>query len=547
MKNLLQISLISISLISSCMTSRKTMSISTGYTETQKLSVAQPSVINVIAPRMSMDTLYEQQNSVASLENTEQYAHITENGFKRTTETPLSTFSIDVDGASFSNCRRFLLNEQRLPPIGAVRLEEFINYFSYNYPSPTEPAPFSIVTGVDSCPWNKNNLLVQVALQGKKLDLSAAPRSNLVFLLDVSGSMNSPDKLPLLKQSLTLLIHELRPDDRIAIVVYAGAAGTILPSTPISEKNKIIACLDMLSAGGSTAGGAGIMQAYKLAKENFIAAGNNRVILATDGDFNVGVSDESGLVKLIESKRAEKIYLSVLGFGKGNYADSKMEQLANNGNGNFAYIDNLLEAKKVLVKEMGGTLYTIAKDVKLQVEFNPSKVSSYRLLGYENRTLQNEDFKNDAKDAGDLGAGHTVTALYEVVPVGKEMNTTSRIDPLKYQEQGKPINSDELMTVKFRYKTPDSDTSTQLERVVYNTRISNESLRWASSMASFGMLLRDSQYKGTLTWDSLLAFAKANKGIDLDGYRAEAIKMIETAQILLHPKEIVLQPRTNNE
>ncbi len=464
--------------------------------------------------------------------NTEEYGFIQENGYRRVTDEPLSTFSIDVDGASFSNVRRFLTNNQK-PPVDAVRIEEFINYFSYNYPKPSGRTPFSITTEVGACPWNKNHSLVHIGLQGKELDMSSAPNSNIVFLLDVSGSMNSRDKLPLLKKSLKLLIKSMRKEDRVAIVVYAGAAGVVLPSTSATESDVIEAALSRLSAGGSTAGAAGIELAYKIAKENFIKEGNNRVILATDGDFNVGVSSESELVRLIESKRDQKIFLTVLGFGTGNYSDARMEQLSNKGDGNYAYIDNLLEAKKVLVKEMGGTLYTIAKDVKIQVEFNPELVSSYRLIGYENRMLNNEDFNDDKKDAGELGSGHTVTAIYEIVPRGSETDTLSTVDPLKYQTT-KTIqkDSDELLTVKFRYKEPEGTKSKLLSQVLTVSDGGNEDLLWVSSMAGFGMLLRGSEQAGDLSWDSVLQMARKGRGNDREGYRAEAIRMIEQAQIL---------------
>ncbi len=464
--------------------------------------------------------------------NTEEYNTITENEFKRVSNDPLSTFSIDVDGASFSNARRFLMQSNRKPPVDAVRIEEFINYFSYNYPQPTGDKPFSITTQLSPCPWNTTHKLVHIGLQGKKIDLSKAAPTNLVFLLDVSGSMSEPNKLPLLKQSLALLVDQMRPTDRIAMVVYAGAAGVVLPSTPASQKEKILEALERLNAGGSTAGGAGIEMAYKVAKENFIHEGNNRVILATDGDFNVGVSSESELVRLIESKRDEKIFLTVLGFGSGNYSDARMEQLSNKGNGNYAYIDNLLEAKKVLVTEMGATMFTIAKDVKLQVEFNPKKVASYRLIGYENRKLNNEDFNDDTKDAGELGAGHTVTALYEIVPVGAERDTLPTVDPLKYQNKTEMTGSNDLLTVKFRYKAPESDTSKLIEKVLTDEMSGGSDMNWATSMAGFGMLLRGSKFAGDLSWEKVLTMARNSRGEDREGYRAEAIRMIEQAQII---------------
>ncbi len=464
--------------------------------------------------------------------NTEEYSYINENGYHSVKEQPLSTFSIDVDGASFSNVRRFLRQNQK-PPVDAVRIEEFLNYFSYDYPQPKEVDPFSITTEVGDCPWNVKHRLVHIGLQGKKLDLTNSPKSNLVFLLDVSGSMNSRDKLPLLKQSLKMLVDEMSEKDRVAIVVYAGAAGLVLPSTSASDSKSIESALERLSAGGSTAGAAGIELAYKVAKENFIDGGNNRVILATDGDFNVGVSSESGLVRLIEKKREEGIFLTVLGFGTGNYSDARMEELSNKGNGNYAYIDNLLEAKKVLVQEMGGTLFTIAKDVKLQIEFNPERVTSYRLIGYENRMLNNEDFNDDTKDAGELGAGHTVTALYEIVPKGIEGEDSSS-GSLKYQGDREVVSGlkRELLTVSLRYKKPEENSSKLLSAVLSDKMKGGNDLLWASSMAGFGMLLRGSELAGDLSWKDVLAMARKSRGSDEKGYRAEAIRMIEQAEIL---------------
>ena len=398
--------------------------------------------------------------------NTEEYNRIYDNEFKDSKKDPLSTFSIDVDKASYSNVRRFITQNQ-LPQPDAVRIEEMINYFSYNYPKPVNNQPFSITTEYADCPWNKNHQLIHIGLQGKQIELDNLPANNLVFLLDVSGSMNSEDKLPLLKSGLRLLVEQMRPQDKVAIVVYAGAAGVVLPSTSGDHKDRIYDALEKLEAGGSTAGGEGILLAYKTAKENFLSKGNNRIILATDGDFNVGVSSDGELTRLIEEKREEGVFLSVLGFGTGNYKDSKMEQLADKGNGNYAYIDNILEAKKVLVKEMGGTLLTIAKDVKLQIEFNPAKVKAYRLVGYENRLLNNEDFNDDKKDAGELGSGHTVTAIYEIIPAGSDELVAS-IDNLKYQEVAKHSSSEsnEVMTIKFRYKEPKESTSQLISHIV---------------------------------------------------------------------------------
>ncbi|MEN8230961.1 MAG: von Willebrand factor type A domain-containing protein, partial [Bacteroidota bacterium] len=393
--------------------------------------------------------------------NTEGYSAIHENGFKDVLHNPLSTFSIDVDKASYSNVRRFL-NMGQLPPMDAVRIEEMINYFNYDYPEPKGKHPFSVYTEISQCPWNESHQLLHVGLKGKSIDKSELPASNLVFLLDVSGSMSAANKLPLLKQAFRMLVNELRPEDRVAIVVYAGAAGLVLESTPGTKKEQILAALDQLQSGGSTAGGAGLKLAYKVAQENFIEDGNNRIILATDGDFNVGSSSNAEMERLIEQKREHGVFMTVLGFGMGNYKDDKMEIIADKGNGNYAYIDNIQEARKVFITEFGGTLFTIAKDVKFQIEFNPARVKGYRLVGYENRLLNDEDFNDDKKDAGEMGAGHTVTALYEVIPAGTDESLKS-IDPLKYQSSREKIKateevktdlSAELMTVKLRYKQP---------------------------------------------------------------------------------------------
>lgn len=468
--------------------------------------------------------------------NTEAYDNIIENEFKEATKNPLSTFSIDVDKASYANIRRFITQNQ-LPPNGAVRIEEMINYFDYNYPQPNNEHPFSINTEYGTCPWNSAHQLVLIGLQGKEFKQENTLPFNLTFLLDVSGSMNEPNKLPLVKESIKLLIDKMRDEDYMSIVVYAGSSGLVLKPTNGKNKEKIYDALDNLQAGGSTSGGEGIMLAYKTAKENFNKDKINRVILATDGDFNVGASSDDELVRIIEKQRESGIYLTVLGFGTGNYKDSKMEKLADKGNGNYAYIDNLLEAKKSLVKEMGGTLQTIAKDVKIQVEFNPAKVKAYRLIGYENRVLNNEDFNDDTKDAGELGAGHTVTALYEIIPAGSN-EKLSKTDELKYQKtdiQPTALNTNELMTVKFRYKKPDENKSRLLEHIVnkneFNRTISNN-FKWASVVAQFGLVLRDSKFKGTANYKELLAQAKTSKAIDYEGYRAEMIQMIEKAELL---------------
>lgn len=470
--------------------------------------------------------------------NREGYSAINENPFLTVSQNPLSTFSIDVDAASYSNIRRFI-NRSQLPPIDAVRLEEMINYFAYEYPQPTGDSPISITSEVSEAPWNRNNRLVQIGLQGRPMSKDGLPPSNLVFLIDVSGSMSYPDKLPLLKSAFRMLVNELRPEDRVAIVVYAGAAGMVLPSTSSSHKSQILDVLDHLSAGGSTAGGAGINLAYDIAHDHFIKDGNNRVILATDGDFNVGVSSDAELIRLIESKRKKRIYLTVLGFGTGNLQDAKMEQLADKGNGNYAYIDNVREARKVLVNEMGGTLHTIAKDVKIQIEFNPAQVQAYRLIGYENRMLAKEDFNDDRKDAGELGAGHSVTALYEVVPREGSAPSSTTVDPLKYQHT--EINEDafssaEMMTVKMRFKRPDADESEAVELLVSDREIDLESttqnFRFASAVAEFGLLLRKSDHRANATYGQVLDLARSASGSDEFGYRAEFIRMVETGELL---------------
>lgn len=464
--------------------------------------------------------------------NTEEYAAIHENGFRKVLDKPLSTFSIDVDAASYSNMRRFINNGQ-LPPKDAVRIEEMINYFGYEYDNPKGGSPFSINTEVAQAPWNKDHLIAQVGIQGKKIDMKELPASNIVFLIDVSGSMNMYNKLPLLKSAFKLLVNELRPKDKVSIVVYAGAAGLVLPPTDGNERGKIMKALDKLQAGGSTAGGAGIQLAYKVAKEHFVEGGNNRVVLATDGDFNVGASSNASMERLVEEKRKDGVFLTVLGFGMGNYKDSKMEILADKGNGNYAYIDTMKEAKKVLVNEFGGTMFTIAKDVKIQVEFNPSVVQAYRLIGYENRKLNDEYFNDDKKDAGELGSGHTVTALYEIIPVGVESTFVKSIDALKYQSNDRKIvsSSDELLTVKFRYKEPDGDTSKLVTHVVQNGLYElSDNLNWSMAVAGFGMLLRDSAFKGGLSYQDVLAMAKEAKGADVFGYRREFIELVDLAR-----------------
>jgi Ca-activated chloride channel family protein len=446
---------------------------------------------------------------------------------------PLSTFSIDVDKAGYSNIRRMLNNGQQVPA-DAVKIEEMVNYFAYNYPQPTGKDPFSITADVVNSPWNPDAKLVRIGLKGKDISLENVPPSNLVFLLDVSGSMEDPNKLPLLKAALNVLVDRLREKDKVAIVVYAGAAGLVLPPTSGAEKHKIRDAIDNLSAGGSTAGGAGIELAYKIAMENFSKNGNNRVILATDGDFNVGASSDRSLENLIEEKRKSGVFLTCLGFGMGNYKDSKLETLADKGNGNHAYIDTMQEAQKVLGTEFFGTLYTIAKDVKIQVEFNPAKVQAYRLIGYENRLLNDEDFKDDTKDAGELGSGHTVTALYEIIPVGVKSKYLKDIDNLKYTQQTNQNFAEEMLTVKFRYKEPDGDVSKLIVKTVKDENKSiesaNDDLKFSAAVALFGMQLRNSEFINTKKKEDVIALAEAGKGSDNDGYRAEFIRLVKSSK-----------------
>ncbi|NBP67619.1 MAG: DUF3520 domain-containing protein [Cytophagia bacterium] len=469
--------------------------------------------------------------------NTEEYEGVTENIFKDVFKDPLSTFSIDVDEASYSNVRRFINNGQQ-PPKDAVRIEELINYFDYDYAQPSAEHPFNIITEISTAPWNEKHKLIHIGLQGRSISTDNLPASNLVFLIDVSGSMSDVNKLPLLKSSFKMLVNELRPQDYVSIVVYAGAAGVVLEPTSGKDKEKIISSLDNLQAGGSTAGGAGIQLAYSLAEKHFNKDGNNRVILATDGDFNVGESSNESMEKLIEQKRKSGVFLTVLGFGMGNYKDSKMEILADKGNGNYAYIDNITEAKKILVNEFGGTLFTIAKDVKLQVEFNPAKVAAYRLIGYENRMLKSEDFNNDKKDAGELGSGHTVTALYEVIPVGVKSEFFS-VDELKYQKTDLAKvaqSSDELMTVKFRYKKPDGEVSKLIVHPMKDKQISlsntSDNFRWSAAVAAFGMLLRESEYANHYSYEKVVQLAQSARGKDEEGYRVEFINMVKSMGLM---------------
>jgi Ca-activated chloride channel family protein len=480
------------------------------------------------------DEKYFQNSPDSIVFDTEEYESIVENRFLTSTENPLSTFSIDVDGGSYSNVRRYLQQGQ-LPPSGAVRIEELINYFHYDYPQPAGDEPFSINTEIGECAWSPQHKLVMIGLQGKKIPVKSLPASNLVFLIDVSGSMMEPEKLPLVQRSLSMLVDQLREQDRVSLVVYAGNAGLVMPSTSGFEKKKIKDAIENLEAGGSTAGGAGIQLAYKVAEEHFVKNGNNRVILCTDGDFNVGPSSDAELLDMIDKEKKSGVFLTVLGFGMGNYKDSKMERLADRGNGNHAYIDNENEARKVLVSEFGGTLFTIAKDVKLQIEFNPEMVQAYRLIGYENRMLNKEDFNNDSKDAGELGSGHTVTAIYEIILTGVKNEFLESVDSLKYQKKMKPeyTTGNEIMNIKFRYKTPDGNRSKLIEHaLVYQPHDLNETsvnFRFVSAVAEFGMLLRNSAFRQQSSFDRTYMMAKNSLGSDSEGYRSEFLQLIRDA------------------
>jgi Ca-activated chloride channel family protein len=468
--------------------------------------------------------------------NTEAYNAINDNRFLKATANPLSTFSIDVDAASYSNIRRYVTNKQ-LPPIDAVRIEEMVNYFNYSYPQPTGNDPVSVNTEIGAAPWNADHRLVKIGLKGKVVSTDDLPAANLVFLIDVSGSMASENRLPLLISSFKLLVDQLREQDKIAIVVYAGSSGLALPSTRGNQKQKIKEALSNLHAGGSTAGGEGIKLAYKVAEENFIKNGINRVILATDGDFNVGASSDAEMQRLIEEKRKSGVFLTALGYGMGNYKDSKLETLADKGNGNYAYIDNIQEAKKVLVKEFGGTLFTVAKDVKLQIEFNPAKVQAYRLIGYENRLLAKEDFNNDQKDAGELGAGQTVTALYEVIPVGVESDFIDDVDDLKYQKPAKrQVVSDDLLTIKLRYKNPDGDESKLMTKAISDTNVGwkacSDDYRFATAVAAYGMVLRNSEFKQGTNYRDVIKWTESAIGEDQLGYRKEFLQIVKASKVL---------------
>ena len=466
--------------------------------------------------------------------NTEAYDHIADNNWKLVGNDPLSTFSVDVDTASYANMRRFL-NAGNRPPPDAVRIEELINYFEYEYPAPNGQHPFSVTTEVGPCPWQPRHKLLLIGLQGRRIADAQLPPRNLVFLIDVSGSMQLANKLPLVKASLTMLVGHLTARDKVAIVVYAGASGLVLPSTSASDRSRILAAIADLQSGGSTNGAAGIELAYQQAQANFIPGGVNRVILATDGDFNVGVPDRGSLVRLIEDKRRAGIALSVLGYGMGNLKDATLEQLADKGNGNYAYIDTLQEANKVLVNQAGGTLVTIAKDVKLQLEFNPAHVAAFRLIGYENRVLAHQEFKDDTKDAGEIGAGHSVTALYELVPNGETLPSVPSLDPLKYQTPASQASrSNEWLTVKLRYKQPDADTSVPFDVAITprNTTTTSRNLGFASAVAAFGMTLREAQHRGSSTYDMAIDLARRHRGEDQHGHRAEFARLAEVARSL---------------
>lgn len=513
--------------------------ISLGNVRESKLEISVADVSTTdMTTRRPISSIRMEASSYDNLQS-EEYKQFSENRFRLVNEKPLSTFSVDVDAASYSNMRRFI-NQGSLPNKDAVRIEELINYFSYNYTEPTGNNPVKISTEVGNCPWNSQNRLVKIGLKARSMTGENLPASNFVFLIDVSGSMYGATRLDLVKSSLKLLTNNLREKDRVAIVVYAGSAGEVLPSTSGENKQKIKEALDNLNTGGSTAGGAGIQLAYKIAKQNFIKGGNNRIILCTDGDFNVGVSSNEGLLALIEQERKSGVFLSILGYGMGNYKDSKMQTLAQAGNGNHAYIDNLQEANKVLVNEFGATMYTVAKDVKLQIEFNPTKVQAYRLVGYETRLLNKEDFNDDTKDAGEMGAGHTVTAFYEVIPTGVKSNLIGNVDPLKYQKETSVSTQNifvtnkypDLLTVKLRYKQPRSDQSQKIEVPLIDDKGDNVSddFRFASAVAMFGQIIKDSQYKGEGSYSKAIALAQKGYGEDKQGYRREFVRLMQTAQ-----------------
>jgi len=521
-------------------TERLTIELRVGTVQETLTVTGEAPVVSAFSVRRS---LVQQSGRVAGVTgwrtvgpfNTERYRYIEENRFRRVDVEPLSTFSIDVDTASYANMRRFLADGE-LPPPGAVRIEELINYFRFDYPQPSGDAPFSLTTELATSPWNSKHRLALIGLQGRVLEGDEPAPRNLVFLLDVSGSMEPEDKLPLVRTAMGMLTDVLTPRDHVAIVVYAGASGLVLPSTSGDQKDRIRQALARLEAGGSTNGAEGITLAYEVARNNFVSGGVNRVILATDGDFNVGITNESELVKLIERERESGIFLSVLGVGTDNLNDSTMEMLADKGNGNYSYLDSVREAHKVLVREANGTLETIAKDVKLQIEFNPREVAAYRLIGYENRLLDNEDFNDDKKDAGEIGAGHSVTALYEIIPAGTNVEGAD-VDRLKYQHetrQTRAASSGELLTIKVRYKAPRGASSKLLRQVLMNRPTAmTANLGFASAVAEFGMLLRESPSRGQASFESAGARAKTFLGRDTEGYRAEFVRLVERAASLM--------------
>jgi Ca-activated chloride channel homolog len=503
-----------------------------GYGVMKKSKCTEATVSHNSYPAQSYSSVTTQ---VQADKKDESYTSINENGYKNPVQSPLSTLSIDVDAASYSNVRRFL-NDGTIPPADAVRVEEMINYFDYDYPQPLGVHPFKIIYELGECPWNKENKLLHIGLQGKKFSNNEIPASNLVFLIDVSGSMSSENKLPLVKKAFKLLVSQLREKDKVAIVVYAGSSGLVLPSTSGDKKAVILNALDQLQSGGSTAGAAGLKLAYKVAEDNIMEDGNNRIIIATDGDFNVGPSSNSEMEQMIIKYREKGIFISVAGFGMGNYKDDKMEIIADKGNGNYSYIDNLMEAKKVFINEFSSTLYTIAKDVKIQIEFNPAYVAEYRLVGYENRLLNEEDFDNDKKDAGELGAGHTVTALYEIVPTGSDHSYTRKLKYQKSEVISLLPENNELATIKFRYKKPDGTKSILMEETIpcetVNLNEASNNFKFSAAVAGFGMLLRNSDYKGDINYDEILDLARSSKGKDNDGFRAEFINLVELAKQL---------------
>lgn len=501
------------------------------FSNCKNMNTSEASYVDSASVTADEAIITELPESIPFEENSESYTELEENQFESPKNNPLSTFSIDVDNASYTNIRRFINNGQKVPK-DAVRVEEMMNFFKYTYPQPTDNHPFSINTEYSESPWNEKHKLLKIGLQGKNIPMTNLPKSNLVFLVDVSGSMSDDNKLPLLKESMKILVKELRKEDKVSIVVYAGSAGLVLEPTSGDEKETIMDAFDDLQAGGSTAGGEGIELAYKLAQQNFIKEGNNRVIIATDGDFNVGASSDDEMIDLIEEKRKSGVFLTVLGFGMGNYKDSKMEILADKGNGNYAYIDNIQEANRFLGKEFKGSMFAIAKDVKIQIEFNPKHVQAYRLIGYENRKLKSEDFKNDAIDAGELGSGHTVTALYEIIPVGVESNFTP--SDLKYTKvkNGEATYEEELATVKFRYKKPDGEKSIEMIQTIQNQSValvnSSKDFKFSSAVAWFGLKLRDSKLIANASTSEIKNLAKSGLASDDEGYKAEFLRLVES-------------------